>query len=128
MCSACGKDNQCPSVHPYCVVPTYLAGRCADCRTTADCADGICSSNYTCVPGCTKDSDCGNPGFRCSTVHRCEHVPCSSSRDCPADATCEAGACQRSACTVDSDCQSNVCVKGRCYAKFGSCMGQVIGV
>lgn len=127
MCSECAKDSQCPSAHPYCIVPTYLGGRCSDCRTTADCPDGVCGSNYTCVPGCARDIDCGNPAFRCSS-HRCEQVPCTGTKDCPTDATCQSGMCQRSACAIDADCQSNACVKGRCYGAYGSCTGETIGV
>jgi hypothetical protein len=128
MCSECATDDQCPSAHPHCAVPAYLAGSCRDCRTTADCADGVCGWNYTCVPGCAQDSDCGNPAYRCGSLHRCEQVSCPAGSDCPADATCQSGWCQRRTCTSDTDCKSNVCVKGHCYATYGRCTGEIMGV
>ncbi len=127
-CKECTADADCPGAHPHCIVQKYLGGQCRDCNTTADCADGTCTSNSTCAPQCARDADCGNPAFRCSTNHRCEQVSCTTSSDCPADSQCQSGWCQRSPCTSASDCKSGICVNGHCYDTYGNCMSEVIGV
>lgn len=127
-CVACAADSDCPSAHPRCVAKPGSGGTCADCKSNDDCADGVCAiDSGTCVPGCTKDADCGDPAKVCSGHHRCEAVACSATTTCPTYTACRNGTCQRIGCASDADCPDGFCVSGTCQESLGQCMSQSRG-
>ncbi len=73
------------------------AGRCVACLGDADCEDGRCAPDNTCVE-CITAADCGG-------------------------AACVAGACQQTAgCTTNEECQTGeLCVLPDGSAQFGRC-------
>jgi hypothetical protein len=125
-CVECMADSDCGSALPRCVVARGLGGKCHECRTDDDCADGVCSSG-ACVAGCASDADCENPALPCSERHRCEPLACDASTSCPLHTECRTGRCQRSACNTDADCDAGVCVNGACHESFGGCRSQTRG-
>lgn len=116
-CSVCTADTDCPSARPHCQ-GSYGVSACVECRTTADCASGVCS-NGSCTPQCTASQACG-AGMQCNAQQRCEALSCQSDADCLANQACTMGHCGRRACTTDPMCQG-ACVNGGCYDSLGTC-------
>lgn len=130
----CQRDQhaQCPQ-GMVCACPRGMScsepgeGECRpECRSNRDCPlRTICVESVgrrVCVPGCTRDSDCG-PDEICANDGVCVPEPdaCKFTAQCPACTFCEGGSCRRAngaycvRCQVDAECgQGGVCFAGRC--------------
>lgn len=125
-CVECSADTDCSAGRPRCLVERGLGGKCYECRTHDDCAEGVCAAG-SCTPGCMSDSDCANPATPCSSRSRCEALACDATTTCPENTECQAGICRRAACTTDDDCDLGYCLGGACYETLGYCASQVRG-
>ncbi len=134
-CVACVSDADCPS--GYCV-----GNECVECRTSANCTDGlycngaeICSGG-TCVAAtnpcsgatpvcdetgdrcveCLNDSHCSDGQF-CNGAETCINEECvAGSSPCQAGELCRESSdqCVIVECASDADCASRTCYQGEC--------------
>lgn len=103
------------------------AGQGENCRSFADCQDGLVCSAGQCKPAdfyCYKPTDCP-PGYRCNTLNNlCE--PDSSTSGCADDGDCPVGErCGAAAlCIDDGGCTSSAqCPSGSsCELTTGACI------
>ena len=121
VCTVCEADTDCPSDRPHCYGNNGVAA-CGECRTTADCARGVCNSG-ACTPQCTTNASCGE-AMECTAEQRCQALSCQSDADCPINRACTNGHCSRRGCTTDAMCQG-ACVNGGCYESLGRCYVQL---
>ena len=125
VCAQCTEDSDCPAERPFCVMDG-LSFTCRECRTTADCARGVCN-RFECAAGCGESADCPDPATHCGAEERCVAIPCTSDDHCPKNTTCSAGVCGRVSCRTDGDCPDGVCVDNRCHETFGRCYVELGG-
>ncbi|MEO8901272.1 MAG: hypothetical protein ABI488_06185 [Polyangiaceae bacterium] len=116
-CTVCAADTDCPNDRPHCQ-GSDAGTACVACRTTSDCADGVCSGG-ACVPGCGPAQACGQ-AMECTPQHRCEALSCQVDADCLKNQACTAGHCARRTCASDAACDGN-CVNGSCFEALGTC-------
>jgi hypothetical protein len=138
--TGCRADTDCPAMK-YCASNqpggiTYCSTKVNEirCNVDNDCAEAgpeslicenyICPSGMgrSCFAGCT-DAQCGptdQTGLVCAANHRCQAKSCQQPTDCPTNFDCNAGFCQRRACTSDAMCQG-YCVNKKCANALGTC-------
>jgi hypothetical protein len=98
-----------------------LDGDCQGMGGPSVCDIEPCCGDKRCIPGCTKDADCGQ-GRVCTPDFHCVAQPCDKT-PCPENFDCGMGAvptCARRMCASDVVCQG-WCVLGACYEKPGTC-------
>jgi peptidoglycan-associated lipoprotein len=109
----CETDKDCTAKKEFCV-----AGKCQQCRTSADCQEGSSCNSGRCdkIPGyCQNKSQC--PAGQECIANRCQ--PCAADKDCPAGSKCWKGVCDaKKHCAKDDDCAQNEdCVAGVCVTE-----------
>ena len=138
--ACCRGDADCTNIECRTPDDPRICGICqvvdSECTSDAQCqtseagvgAPLICqpiicacdSSANRCVPGCSRDEECG-AAEACDLLRgRCGPQACSAAAPCPADFDCTAGSCARRACTTDATCDG-FCVESRCRDALGVC-------
>jgi hypothetical protein len=116
----CAGDDDCGGATPYCV-----DGRCAACKSSAQCQGGapICSATHACVSCAAVDAGCAGTTPACEADSgRC--VECASNDGCPLPTKpiCDGATHTCMPCTSDGQCAGvgpGVCMAhldGRCAA------------
>jgi hypothetical protein len=94
-------------------------GRCVECLTGSDCANGVCVEHVCVAATCTdKVRNAGEAGVDCGG----SCLPCANGASCDASADCSSGLCEAGNCTacIDHlDCPSDTyCAAGSCLPKL----------
>lgn len=133
-CDATNFESCYSADDPYCG-PCQLDQE--ECLADRDCGEGVCEeiaidcgcdgpTNHVCVPRCAGPADC-EEGEACDLeTGRCEPITCGEGATCDPLFDCVAGSggddCVRRECADDRGCDGGVCVEGRCFAAYGTCM------
>lgn len=114
---ACENDTHCKGKNKERPNEVCVNQVCQECRTNAECADGLICKENKCEPECTTDANCSD-GKICKE-QKCQ-FECDEKTSCAEGYECKSNKCEvKLECTQDGDCDASLeCRDNKCQQRL----------